>query len=60
MNQCMTEPGAALEAMVDGAFNLFERCVKSRVRKIVMVRFMARPRAFATTEPHSPLANRTL
>jgi UDP-glucose 4-epimerase len=49
--------------MVNATFTLFEQCVRSNVRKIVMASaasIYGTPDAFPTTERQSPYANRTI
>jgi len=61
--QCVVEPRLALEVMASATFNLFDRCVRSGVRKIVMASSASvygTPAAFPTPENHDHNSNRTL
>ena len=63
ITQCAKEPRLALEVMVDGAFNVAEQAVKSKVAKVVAASSASvygMADEFPTTEREHPYNNRTL
>lgn len=63
ITQCAEEPRLALEALVDGTFNVVEAAVAARVKKVVAsssASVYGLAEEFPTTESHHPYNNRTL
>lgn len=63
ITQCAADPRAAMQVMVDAAFDLLELCVRAGVRKVVMASSASvygMADEFPTSERHPPYANRTL
>lgn len=63
ITHCATDPGAAIEVMVDATFNLLELCVRSKIGKIVMASSASvygMADEFPTSERHHAYNNRTL
>lgn len=62
ITQCAEEPRKALEALVDGAFNVFEAAVQAKVSKVVAASSASvygLADHFPTTEDQHPYNNRT-
>jgi UDP-glucose 4-epimerase len=63
ITQCAAEPRHALEVMFDSAFNIFELCVKHKIKKIVAASsasIYGTADTFPTNEGHHPYNNHTL
>ncbi|MDB5452545.1 MAG: NAD-dependent epimerase [Caulobacteraceae bacterium] len=63
ITQCAGEPRRAMEVMVEGTFDLLERCVAEGVRKVVMASsasIYGMATSFPTREDHHGYGNRTL
>ena len=63
ITHCAEEPRLALEVMADGAFNVFQAAVASRVRKVVAASsasIYGMADQFPTRENHHPYHNHTL
>jgi len=63
ITQCAQEPRAALEALVDGTFNVVEAAVSTRVKKVLgasSASVYGLADEFPTAEHHHPYNNRTL
>ncbi len=63
ITQCAAEPRRAMEVMVNATYDLLERCVEAKVRKVVMASsasIYGIASLFPTREDHNPYANRTL
>lgn len=62
MSHCALDPRAAMEVMVDATFDLFDQCVKSKVRKVIMASsasIYGMASSFPTTEQQNTYANRS-
>jgi UDP-glucose 4-epimerase len=63
ITHCAAEPRNALEVMVDATFDLFELCLKAKVRKVIFASSASvygMADAFPTAEQQNPYDNRTL
>jgi UDP-glucose 4-epimerase len=63
ITQCVQEPRAALEVMVDGSYNVLEAAIAADVRRVVAASSASAyglAEAFPTTEAHHPYGNDTL
>ncbi|MBF0542603.1 MAG: NAD-dependent epimerase/dehydratase family protein [Nitrospirae bacterium] len=63
ITQCAAEPRHALEIMFDSAFNIFELCVKYKIKRLVAASsasIYGTADSFPTLESHHPYNNHTL
>jgi UDP-glucose 4-epimerase len=63
ITQCVQEPRAALEVMVDGSYNVLEAAIAADVRRVVAASSASAyglAEEFPTTEAHHPYGNDTL
>lgn len=62
ITQCAAEPRHALEVMIDASFNIFELCVKYKIKRLVAASsasIYGTAEIFPTPESHHPYNNHT-
>ncbi len=62
ITQCASEPRLALDIMINGSYNVFEACVKHRIKKVIFsstASIYGMADHFPTDEKHHPWNNQT-